>query len=72
MLERQTLMIYLPIQSNPEFRAELERFAKMGDITRVLATKAAVGEIPPPPSCLLMSGMMNNAITIGAQWMISI
>ena len=32
-------MKYLPINSNPEFRAELERFAKMGDINQIQRTK---------------------------------
>lgn len=32
-------MRYLPIQSNPEWRAELERFAKMGDVSKIQRTK---------------------------------
>ena len=35
-------MKYLPIQSNPEFRAELERFAKMGDVNQIQRTKEKI------------------------------
>lgn len=35
-------MKYLPIQSNPEFRTELERFAKMGDVNQIQRTKEKI------------------------------
>lgn len=35
-------MRYLPIQSNPEFRTELERFAKMGDVNQIQRTKEKI------------------------------
>ena len=35
-------MKYLPIQSNPEFRTELERFAKMGEVNQILRTKEKI------------------------------
>ena len=38
-------MRYLPIQSNPEWRAELERFAKMGDVNQIQRTKEKIYDL---------------------------
>ena len=38
-------MKYLPIQSNPEWRTELERFAKMGDVNQILRTKEKIHDL---------------------------